>query len=120
MQGQQTIESADWLAILKREVEKTSITQVAEKLGYARPTISLVMSGKYGGSTDKIAALVITTFTDYVQCPFLGQNIERDECVDHQSRGMPSSDPAALKHWMRCRTDCPYSYHSLEEERRHA
>ena len=111
---------APWLRILREECRKTSITDVARQLGYKRPTISLVLSGNYHGGTAKIAAKVIVTFTDFVQCPHLGCDIPQGACRDHQSRPMPTSDPEALRHWMACRSGCPNSFHSIDDEARHA
>lgn len=109
-----------WFQVLQAEIKKTSISDVARQLGYSRPTISLVLSGAYNGGTDRIAAKVIAAFTELVQCPFLGCELAQVKCGDFQSRPMPTSDPEALRHWVACRTGCPNSFHSLEEEKCHA
>lgn len=109
-----------WFLVLKSEVAKTSIADVARQLGYSRPTISLVLSGNYNGGTDLIAAKVIAAFTELVQCPFLDCDLAQAKCGDLQSRPMPTSDPQALRHWVACRSGCPNGFHSIEEEKRHA
>lgn len=120
MSGIEENEVGRWMRILRDQCDETSITHVADKIGYSRSTISLVLSGKYNGGTDKIAAKVIGTFTDSIQCPHLGHDITQAACADHQSRKMPTSDPAALRHWIVCRGGCPFSYHSIEDEKGHA
>ena len=109
----------EWMRILRDQCGKSSITEVAEKLGYGRSAISLCLSGKYPGGTSKIAAKVIGTFTEHVHCPHLDHAILQAVCADHQSRRMPTSDPAALRHWMACRGGCPLSYHSIEDDQGH-
>jgi len=120
MSGVEQHDEDRWLRILRDQCEQSSITDVAEKVGYGRSAISLALSGKYPGGTAKIAAKVIATFTDSVQCPHLGHDIIQAACADHQSRPMPTSDPAALRHWIACRNGCPFSYHSIEDDQGHA
>lgn len=109
-----------WFQVLQSEVKKTSISDVARQLGYSRPAISLVLSGKYDGGTKLIAAKVIAAFTELVQCPYLDCDLPQAKCGDYQSRPMPTSDPQALRHWVACRSGCPNGFHSIEEEKRHA
>ncbi len=109
-----------WLVILKEEVDRSSIAAVARKLEYSRPVISLVLGEKYPGDVKKVAAKVLTTFSDSVFCPFLDGEIKNSQCQDFQSRDMPTSDPNALRHWCACRNGCPHSYHSIDEGKEHA
>lgn len=113
------LQDQKWFHVLKHEVSKSNIADVARQLGYSRPTISLVISGKYNGGTDLIAAKVIAAFTELVQCPFLACDLPRAQCEDHQSRAMPTSNPEALRHWMACRNGCPNGFHTVEEEQDH-
>ncbi|MCH2165937.1 MAG: helix-turn-helix transcriptional regulator [Marinovum sp.] len=103
-----------WLTILRKECDVSSISDVARKIGYSRPAISLVLSGRYKGGTSRIAAKVIAAFTDFVPCPHLACDISQSDCEAHQSRPQPTSDPDALRHWIACRNGCPYSFHGLE------
>ncbi|MEX3629341.1 MAG: hypothetical protein VB138_07455 [Burkholderia sp.] len=52
----------DWLAMLREAVAATSQTDVAKLLDVSRTTVSLVLSGKYPGKTDRVAARVLKTF----------------------------------------------------------
>lgn len=114
------VNSERWLDILRAETKKSSISEVARQLGYSRPSISLVMSGRYVGSTEKIEAKVIETFTDRVSCPHLGHDITKAVCGDHHSRQMPTSDAAALRHWMTCRNGCSNCALTVDGEARNA
>lgn len=120
MSGIEQRDEDRWMHILRSQCEESTITDVAVKLGYNRSTISQVLSGTYRGGTSKIAAKVIGTFTDSIQCPHLGCDITQKACADHQSRKMPTSDPAALRHWIACRGGCEFSYHSIEDDQGHA
>ena len=98
----------DWLTILRAEVAKSSCTAVADQIGYSRSAVSLVLSGTYAGSTDRIGAKVIETFTTYVNCPHTGGPLAQMDCAEVQARPMPTSDAKALRHWTSCRGGCPH------------
>ncbi|WP_375590174.1 helix-turn-helix transcriptional regulator [Hoeflea alexandrii] len=93
-----------WLDLLKAEVAKANITQVADAIGYARTSVSLALNGKYSGSTDNLAAAVIRTYSDRVACPFLGVPLTRPDCDGYRSRAIPQSNAQALRHWRACRS----------------
>lgn len=95
--------SKAWLDLLRAEVEKTSRKAVAERLGVSRTAISLVMSDKYGASTDNIAALVMETL-GVTACPYLDKDITPRECQEHAGRAIPTSSPRAVRHWRACQT----------------
>ncbi len=93
-----------WHAILCEEVEKTTVQQVANTLGYSRPAISLARAGKYTAEIDKIAAKVLEVYSDRILCPHLQADITPATCVEYHTTPIPMSDPQALKHWQRCQT----------------
>lgn len=109
----------NWLDLLKAEVAKSNITQVASQIGYARTSVSLALNGKYVGSTDKLAAAVLEAFSDRFQCPHLGQAITRQDCDGFSRRSIPQSNASALRHWRACQA-CPQARASDEEVRAHA
>ncbi len=44
-----------WILLVEQRIEQLgSIQKVADELGYARPSLSLALSGKYKGSTDRL------------------------------------------------------------------
>ena len=97
----------DWLQILRDEVDKAgSIQAVADKLGYARPSISLALKGDYPGKTDRLKSKVIATFCERVICHHTSTDIAQIECADLRSRPLPQSDAGELRHWLCCQS-CP-------------
>lgn len=97
----------DWFSLLSAEVAKTSRAAVADRMGVSRTAISLVMNGKYGAATDKIAARVLAVY-DVVACPHLGKEISQAECAAHAGRAIPTSSPRAVRHWKACQS-CPHN-----------
>uniref|UniRef100_A0A7C4AHX3 LacI family transcriptional regulator n=1 Tax=Fundidesulfovibrio putealis TaxID=270496 RepID=A0A7C4AHX3_9BACT len=104
----------DWLVLLSEEAGRTSIAAVARRLGYARPSISLALAGKYPGSTDKLAATVLAVLGT-VDCPHLGFPVAPSRCAD-ASGEMPTSSPGDLRLWRACQ-GCPHKPESKEVTR---
>lgn len=104
----------DWRALLAEEVARTSITVAAKRLGYSRTAISLALSGKYIGSTDKVAASVLAVLGS-VDCPHLGLAVQPTKCAASAGK-MPTSSPGDLRLWRACQ-GCP---HKPQTERRPA
>ena len=97
----------DWLTLLRQEVDATSITATAAKIGYSRPSISLALAGRYPGGTAKISAAVLSKL-QVVDCPYLGRQIKGAECKDNALRPMPTGNPQELNFWRACQR-CPHS-----------
>jgi hypothetical protein len=95
-----------WLKLLRRAVAASSRQQVADEIGMSRPTVSLVMAGKYPAKTDKIERKVMTRY-GRVQCPFLETEIGFADCREHHERDAPTSSPYAMRHWRACQ-NCPH------------
>lgn len=94
----------DWLSILKDEVAKTSMADVAAKLGYNNhTTISLVLKGTYPAKTDKVAANVMETFAR-LTCTHSGIELTYAECHKLANSPVPTSSPQAMRHWRTCQT----------------
>ena len=96
-----------WLELLRGKVKEpgASMGSVATDLQMSRTTVSLVLSGKYPASTDKIAARVMQTY-GRVECPFLREEISGAQCADYHQRPAPTSSPFAMRHWRACQ-GCP-------------
>ena len=101
----------DWLELLRAEVARTSITEVAQRLlqrngkPYSRPAISRVLSGDYG-DTAGIAAAVLAAYST-ATCPHLGRDIPMAECIDMALRTEPPRQSRTqLAHWRACQ-HCP-------------
>lgn len=96
-----------WLTLLTAAVAASNKAQVAAAIGISRTAISLVMSGKYPASTDKIAARVLEVYGRMV-CPHLGAEITPAQCKSHHTSQAPTSSPRAMKHWRAC-LSCQYN-----------
>lgn len=96
---------SEWLTLLKSEAERTSITDVARRIGYARPSVSLAIAGRYPGGTDALEKAVLAKLANRIACPFLRSALSQEECREHATKRMPTGNPAAFKHWGACQ-DC--------------
>jgi len=91
-----------WLLMLRAEVTRLgSIQAVADRLGYSRTVVSLVLSDKYGKSTDALAAAVMSRLTQLV-CPVLGE-ISGEDCARHQAAPFAANNPQRIALFRACR-----------------
>lgn len=92
-------------ALLRAEAARTSINAVAERIGKSRPAVSLVLSGNYIASPDKILRAALAAL-DRVACPWLGAEVETGYCLETNAGPTPTWDPSALAQRRMCQT-CP-------------
>lgn len=97
-----------WLELLRAEAARSSIATVAERVGYSRTTISLVLAGKYPGKPAKIATAALAQLEPVVavECPYLGIAISFEECNQHSGQRAPTHNPAKMHQWRACH-QCP-------------
>lgn len=106
-----------WYALLRAACASLSQRAVAEQLGVAAPTLSLVLSGGglYGtgqASTRRIAERVLHLLGSY-ECPHLSEQhgsprvISAAQCRAYAHRDPPTGSPRDLAHWQACRS-CPH------------
>uniref|UniRef100_B8DK77 Regulatory protein, LacI n=1 Tax=Nitratidesulfovibrio vulgaris (strain DSM 19637 / Miyazaki F) TaxID=883 RepID=B8DK77_NITV9 len=95
----------DWLELLRHAAADRTKAAVARELGVSRPSVSLLLAGRYPGRTDRMAQRILETY-GRVACPFLGRELTALECARHNGP-MPTSSPAALRHWRACQA-CPH------------
>nr|WP_313976188.1 hypothetical protein [uncultured Psychrobacter sp.] len=93
----------NWVEACHEEKQKTGISyaEIARRIGYKRPSLSLALSGNYTGSTKTIAQ----SYVDYrkqVSCPYVEATVSRQYCRDHGLADAPTHNPAALRHWRAC------------------
>jgi len=103
-----------WRVLLAAEIDRTSVTETAKRIGYARSSVSLANGGKYTANTDQLEARVLEVLggpepTFY--CPAQTTSITKSECTDFAARPMPTASPRALRQWQICqscthREDC--------------
>ena len=90
----------EWMHLLDRAVAATSVADVARRLGVARSSVSLLINGKYPGSTSNMAARVMDVLAE--PCPVYGGGRTSDTCATHRAEPMPTSNPFALRQWRMC------------------
>lgn len=93
-----------WLTLMREEAARTNMRALAERLGYSRTTVSLVLSGTYPGSTDKIAqrALDVLELPVTVECPYLGTVLPVADCREYATKRAPTHHPTKMAHWRAC------------------
>lgn len=98
----------NWFEELKAEIARTSLTAVAAAIGYARPSLSLAVNGKYVGSTDNIRDAYIA-YRRQVDCPFTGEKVTPAYCREVYSEEPPLHNPNRMRHWRTCQgcVHCP-------------
>jgi len=94
-----------WLTLLRAEAERTSIAATADRLGYSRTSISLVLAGKYPGQTDRVAKAVVQLL-EVQECPHLRSPLPEAECRTIALGPAPTHHPMKLGHWRACQR-CP-------------
>lgn len=94
---------ANWDAACHEEKEKSGISyaEIARRIRYARPSLSLALSGNYTGSTDTIGAAYVA-YRKQVLCPYVQSTVSRQYCRDHALGAAPTHNPASLRHWRAC------------------
>jgi len=98
----------EWVIVLAEacDVQHSSQSAVAEKLGVSGAMINQALANSYAGRLDKLEQRVRgTLMNEKVNCPVLGV-ITKRKCLDSQSR--PYSNTNALRVELRraCKT-CP-------------
>lgn len=94
------------LALLRAAVDASTISGTARRLDVSTTSVSLLLSGKYGASTAKMAALIVAVL-GRVPCPYLQEEISGAQCIEFHGRAAPTSSPYAMRHWRACQT-CPH------------
>jgi DNA-binding transcriptional regulator YdaS (Cro superfamily) len=92
------------MALLRLKCRETSVTRVAERLGYSRTSVSLAVNGRYPGNVETLLRKVAAVYGN-VECPYLGREIPPDECVENALRPCPTHNPMQMRHWRACQ-DC--------------
>lgn len=91
-----------WLSLMRAEAARTSIQALADRLGYSRTGVSLVLAGKYPGKTDRIAKVATLALEQAVDCPYLGKPLAGHECRASATAKAPMHNPMKLSHWRAC------------------
>lgn len=97
-----------WILLVEQRIEQLgSIQKVAEELGYARPSLSLAIRGKYVGNTERLERTVLKVLGGVI-CPHLERKLSSAECLAFREREAPTQNPAEMRHWRACQ-QCPHA-----------
>ncbi len=100
--------NAAWFNDLLNEVKASSVTKVAEKMGVARSSLSVLVNGigTYGSGkacTANMEKRYRQAFEQIV-CPHTGSVIGMTMCRDMALRAAPSHNPIQMMHWQACQS----------------
>jgi hypothetical protein len=97
------VTAANWIDACHEEKEKLGISyaEIARRIKYARPSLSLALSGNYTGDTKTISDAYVT-YRRQVICPYVTETVSRQYCHYHALADAPTHNPAALRHWRAC------------------
>lgn len=91
-----------WLELLQKEVNRSSMQRVADRLKVSRTAISLLLAGKYGAKTKAMQERIERAFGS-IHCPVAGEILPK-QCVDFHSRPAPLNNPVAMQHFRICQS----------------
>ena len=99
-----------WFEALKREVDRTSQAQAADRIGVNKAYVSLVLSGRdFPGRIDRfIASVEGALLHQTVMCPVTGE-ISKHLCQQHQAQPWSNVNPMRVRLFRACRNGCPHS-----------
>ncbi|GAB5433159.1 MAG: hypothetical protein EpisKO_25290 [Epibacterium sp.] len=99
----------DWVEALAAECDLTSQAKTANRLGYSAGAVNLVLSNRYGASTDTIEQSVRgVLMAEKVTCPAMGE-IGKDVCRmwRERSRTFSAANSQHVKMFKTC-PKCPH------------
>ncbi len=91
------------LELLRAAAKAEGVAAVARRLDYSRPAVSMVLTASYVGRPDRLILRALERL-GAVMCPHLDATLSADDCRAYALRPLPTSSPAALRHWEACRT----------------
>lgn len=97
---------ADWFIGLRREVDGSTQAIVAQRMGIARSTLTVLLRGlgEYGAGrakTDRIERLYRQTY-ERITCPATCKQVDIDHCRATALLPAPTQNPLKLNLWKAC------------------
>lgn len=89
------------IELLRAEVERTSQTRAAARIGVSPAVVNQVLAGKYKGNLGNVAAKVAEKL-GAVECPFLEQTIRALDCRFYRERPPPTNLQQEVRFWRAC------------------
>ncbi|WP_165676496.1 hypothetical protein [Metapseudomonas otitidis] len=103
-----------WIALLAREVERSTRSRVAERVGISRTAVTLALQNRYPSpSTARIERRVLEAL-GRIECVALGEVIDSTQCQSYRERPAPTHNPPAMQHWRACQ-HCPHNPNCTEK-----
>ncbi|CAA0128964.1 Uncharacterised protein [Starkeya nomas] len=101
----------DWILALAEACQRDTQAAVSRRLGVSGSQISHVLGANYAGRTERLEQLVRGAYLGaIVSCPVLGE-IERDRCLEEQSRPFAATSSTRAQLYRACRGGCPFATH---------
>lgn len=101
----------DWFKSLKAEIDVTSVTAVALKIGVSRTTLSIFIHGKGLYGSGKASSVNMETryrqSFEKLTCPHTNEQVGIDHCRDNALRSAPTHNPRQMQQWQACQ-QCKY------------
>lgn len=99
----------DWIAVLREELQRTSLKVLGRKLGLSPTTVHQVLKGAYKGNLKRIEDRVRGELLNKrIKCPVLDMITPR-KCQDSQKSPLLVTNPQRVQLWRACRSGCKHS-----------
>lgn len=94
----------DALSLLRQKVKESSQAEVANRLGYSKATVSLVLNEKYNGNLNSVSLKIKEVFGGLkVSCPVLGE-IDLSECAENKRQPFSATNPLRVRLFKACKS----------------
>lgn len=102
-----------FILALANEVDRTSQSAAARRIGISPTAVNLLLGNKYGAKTRRLEEKIrLELFSETVDCPYLGQIITRKRCAAHKKSPISAANPRIFQHKRACLT-CIYGEEHL-------
>ena len=94
------------LNAFKAKRDEIGATALADALGISKGAVRMVCTGHYP-NPEKVLEKFAQHYVDVVQCPFIDDLIQRQDCLTRSSGPRPFGGQLKLNWWQACQT-CPH------------
>lgn len=99
----------EWVLALAAACDRDGGRAVAERIGYSRSAVSLVINNRWNGDLTRIEQAVRGALMNAeVACPVVGA-LALDRCATHQKAAWAPHNPQRIQFYRACRSGCPHS-----------
>jgi hypothetical protein len=93
--------------LCRTTVDASSMTSVAEAIGYSRTAISLYLSGNYGAGVQNLESAILARY-DIYSCTHNGIEISGPDCQRRATAPRPFGGRAKEANWLACQ-ECSHN-----------